>query len=90
MTNDKNDEQLAELAELMELAEQANDEAYKALIFQYTGEEVGAEVRRYTEELQAWLLAGMAGPHPDQPNFLAAIRRACRRAELKPMARMRG
>lgn len=86
--SDKNDEQLAELAELMELAEQADDEAYKALIFQYTGEEVGAEVRRYTEELQAWLLAGMAGPRPDGPHYLAAIRRACQRAELKP--RMRG
>ncbi|OZA27778.1 MAG: hypothetical protein B7X93_08475 [Hydrogenophilales bacterium 17-61-9] len=89
--DDELEARLAELAELRELAKQAGDEDLLALIDQYMGEEVGMEATRFTEDLNSWLAGDMTSPRPDWRGYLmAAIGRACHRANLKLRTRPRG
>lgn len=93
--DDELDAQIAEHVDLRELIAGEEDDDLLALIDQYTGEEVGTELRLYAEALNAWLagkLDGKAvGDKPDLHDFLmAAIGRACRRANLKLKYRPRG
>lgn len=93
--DDELDSQIAELAELRELVVGEGDDDLLALIDQYIGEELGLESKLYTEALNAWLTAKLegkvVGDKPDVHDFLmAAIGRACHRANLKLKARPRG
>mgnify|MGYP000327154330 CR=1 FL=1 len=89
--DDEFDAQIAELAELRELVVGEGDDDLLALIDQYTGEEVGIELKLYTEAVIAWLVAGKPGNKPDRWDYLArAIGRACHRANLRLKSRPRG